>query len=57
METIKYSESAKMNSGTIREIDIAVSKESLYNTGRLGDVRFYCSDSNIKRARAIAPEK
>jgi len=45
-----------MNSGTIREIDIAVSKESLYNTGRLGDVRFYCSDSNIKRARAIAPE-
>lgn len=32
METIKYSESAKMNSGTIREID--VSKESLYNIGK-----------------------
>ena len=34
IETIKYSESAKMNSGTIREIDIAVSKESLYNIGK-----------------------
>lgn len=32
METIKYSESAKMNSGTIREID--VSKESLCNIGK-----------------------
>ena len=34
METMKYSESAKMNLGTIREIDIAVSKESLYNIGK-----------------------
>jgi UDP-N-acetyl-D-mannosaminuronate dehydrogenase len=28
METIKYCEFAKMNSGTIREINIAVSKEA-----------------------------
>jgi|GEM_PF-2834217 len=34
IETIKYCEFAKMNSGTIREIDIAVSKESLYNIGK-----------------------
>ena len=31
METLKYGESAKINSGSIREIDFAVSKESLYN--------------------------
>jgi hypothetical protein len=34
METIKYCEFAKMNSGTIREINIAVSKESPYNIGK-----------------------
>ena len=31
METLKYGEYAKINSGSIREIDFAVSKESLYN--------------------------
>ena len=34
IETIKCSESAKMNSGALREIDIAVRKESLYNIGK-----------------------
>ncbi len=34
IETIKYCEFAKMNSGTIREINIAVSKESLYSIGK-----------------------
>jgi hypothetical protein len=33
-QTIKYCEFAKMNSGTIREINIAVSKESNYNIGK-----------------------
>ena len=34
METLKYGESAKINSGSIREIDIAVSKKSPFNIGK-----------------------
>jgi hypothetical protein len=41
-----------MNSGALREIDIAVRKES-----RLADVRFYSNDSSTTGARTIATGK
>jgi hypothetical protein len=47
METLKYGESAKINSGSIREIDIAVSKESLYNTRKSKKLTGICVTAAI----------
>jgi UDP-N-acetyl-D-mannosaminuronate dehydrogenase len=47
METIKYCEFAKMNSGTIREINIAVSKEAFMISEKVENDQNWCYCNGI----------